>query len=93
MTRRILLFFDFKDIFILILLNISNIEAKEDSNIDKLENFNINIQIYLTFKKKHKEFIIIKVNLNIVKNNNEKHLYNKDDFYFESKNVRYNNII
>ncbi len=45
------------------------------------------------FKRKYKEFIIIEVNLNIVKNNNKKYLYNKDDLYFKSNNIKYNNII
>jgi len=49
--------------------------------------------MYLTFKKEYKEFIVIKVNFNIVRNNGEEHLYNKNDFYFESNNVGYNDII
>jgi len=31
--------------------------------------------MHLTFEKEYKEFIIIGVNLNTVKRNNEKHLY------------------
>ncbi len=38
-----LLPFDFKNIFILISLDISNIEIEEKSNIDELKNFNVNI--------------------------------------------------
>ena len=34
---------NFKNIFVLIPLNISDIEAEEDLDIDKLENFNIDI--------------------------------------------------
>ena len=49
--------------------------------------------MYLAFERKYKEFIIIRVNLNITKNNDEKHLYNKDDFYLEFNNAGYNNII
>ncbi len=49
--------------------------------------------MHLAFKKNYKEFIIIKVNLNTVKNNSEEHLYNKDDLYLKSNNTRYNNII
>ncbi len=45
------------------------------------------------FKRKYEEFIIIKINLNIVKNDNEKYPYNEDDFYLESNNTGYNNII
>jgi len=75
-------------------LNTSDIESKEeDLNTDKLKNFNIEIEIYLIFKRKYKEFISIEVNLNIIKNNGEKHLYKEDDLYLESNNVRYNNII
>ncbi len=36
-------FIDFKSIFILIPLNISDIELEEKSNIDELEEFNISI--------------------------------------------------
>ncbi len=45
------------------------------------------------FKGEHEEFIVIRVNLNIVKNDSEKHLYDEDDFYFKFNNVGYNNII
>ncbi len=38
-----LLFFNFGNVFILIPLDISNIKAEEDSDIDKSENFNINV--------------------------------------------------
>ena len=38
-----LLSFDFKNTFISIPLNISNIKTEEDSDIDKSKNFNINI--------------------------------------------------
>ncbi len=43
MIKQILLSIDFGNIFILILLNILNIELEEDSNIDELENFNVDI--------------------------------------------------
>ncbi len=49
--------------------------------------------MYLTSKEKYKEFTIIKVNLNIIRNNSEEHLYNKDNFYLEPNNVEYNDII
>ncbi len=88
-----LLFFDFKNIFILISLDISDIEVKKDSNIDESENFNIDIWIYLVFEREYKEFIVIRINLNIVRNNSEKYLYNKDNLYLESNNVGYNDII
>ncbi len=49
--------------------------------------------MHLAFKRKHEEFIVIRINLNIVKNNSEKHLYDKNDFYFESNNIGYDSII
>ncbi len=45
------------------------------------------------FKEKYKEFTVIKVNFNIIKKDNEKYLYNKDNFYLEFNNVKYNDII
>jgi len=38
-----LLSFDFKNVFISILLNVSDIKVKEDLNTDELKNFNIDI--------------------------------------------------
>ena len=84
---------NFRNTFISISLNVSNIELEEDSDIDELKNFNISIQIYLVFERKHKEFTVIEVNFNITKNNNEKHLYNEDNLYFEFNNIGYNSII
>ncbi len=49
--------------------------------------------MYLTFEREYEKFIVIRVNLNIVKNNNEEHLYNEDDLYLESNNTGYNDII
>ena len=49
--------------------------------------------MYLAFEEEYKEFIIIRVNLNIIKNNNKKYSYNKDDLYLEFNNAGYNNII
>ncbi len=43
MVKRILLPFNFENIFISIPLNISNIETKKKSNINESENFNTNI--------------------------------------------------
>ena len=43
MIERISFFIDFKNIFILNSLNISDIELEEDSNIDESENFNIGV--------------------------------------------------
>ena len=93
MAKRISLFLDFGNVFISIFLNISNIEVEKNSNINESENFNIDIQTYLTPKRKYEEFIVIKVNFNTIKNNNKEHLYNKNDFYFEFNNVKHNNII
>ncbi len=42
-VERILLSLDFESTFISIPLDISNIEAEKDLDIDKLKNFNINI--------------------------------------------------
>ncbi len=61
--------------------------------MNELKNFNIDIQIYLTFERKYEEFIIIETNLNIIRNNNEEYSYNEDDLYLESNNIGYNNII
>ncbi len=49
--------------------------------------------MYLTFKREYKEFIIIGINLNTAKNNDEKHPYNKDDLYLKFNNIKYNGII
>ena len=49
--------------------------------------------MHLAFEKEYKEFTIIKVNFNIVKKDNEKHLYEKDDPYLELNNTRHYNII
>jgi len=49
--------------------------------------------MYLMFEKEYKEFIIIKVNLNIVKRDGEEYLYNEDDSYLKLNNIRYYNII
>ncbi len=45
------------------------------------------------FKREHKEFIIIKVNLNIIKNNNKEYLCDEDDLYFKPNNTGHNNIV
>ncbi len=88
-----LLSIDFGNIFISISLNISNIELEKDLNIDESKNFNIDIQIYLTLEKEYKEFIVIRVNLNIIKKDDKEYFYNKDDLYLKSNNIGYNNII
>ncbi len=49
--------------------------------------------MHLAFEKEYKEFIIIEINLNIIKNDNKEHLYNENDPYLEPNNTRYNNII
>ncbi len=43
MIKQILLFINFGNIFVSIPLNISDIEIEEDSDINELENFNIDI--------------------------------------------------
>ncbi len=45
------------------------------------------------FEREYKEFIIIRVNLSIIKNDNEEYLYNEDDLYLKSNNTGYNDII
>ncbi len=88
-----LLSFDFGNAFISIFLNASDIEIEEESDIDESINFNVDIQIYLVSEGKHKEFTVIRVNFNIIRNDNEEYPYNKDDLYFESNNAGYNGII
>ncbi len=84
---------DFENVFISIPLNILDIEPKEDSEIDESEEFNADIQIYFAFEREYKEFIMIDVNLNTVRNDSEKYLYDKDDLYLESNNIKYYGII
>ncbi len=88
-----LLFINFGNVFISISLDIFNIEVEEDSDIDESENFNVGIQIHLAFEGKYEEFIVIRVNLSIIKGNEKEHLYKEDDLYFKFNNVRYNSII
>ncbi len=86
--------FNFGNVFASISLNASNIELEEeDSDTDESENFNVNIQTYLVFEGEYKEFTVIRVNLNIIKNDGEKHLYDKDDPYLKPNNAGYNDII
>ncbi|SRR6266699_6800251 len=49
--------------------------------------------MYLTFKEKYKEFIVIRINLNIIRNNSEKYPYKEDDLYLKPNNVGHDNII
>ncbi len=93
MTERISLPLDLGNAFILILLNISDIKVEEDSDIDKSENFNMDIWIYLTSEREHEEFTVIGINFNIARNDGEEYLYEEDDLYFELNNVRYDDII
>ena len=85
--------FNFKSVFAIIYLDILNIELEEDLDIDELENFNVNIQIYLVFEKEYKEFTVIRVNFNIARRDNEEYSYNEDNLYFEFNNIGYYNII
>ncbi len=87
MIKRISFSINFGSVFISISLDILNIKVEEDSNIDKLENFNADIQIYLVFEREYEEFIVIRVNLSIVKKDNEKRLY------LEFNNVGYDGIV
>ncbi len=45
------------------------------------------------FEREYEEFTIIRVNLNIVKNDSEEHPYNEDDLYLKLNNAGYNDII
>jgi len=49
--------------------------------------------MYLTLEKEHEEFTVIKVNFNIVKNDDEEYPYNEDDPYLKLNNTGYNDII
>ncbi len=49
--------------------------------------------MYLMPERKYEEFIVIRVNLSIVRGNDEEHLYNEDDLYLEPNNARYYSII
>ena len=84
---------NFENMFILIFLNILNIEVEEDSDINELENFNIGIQIHLASKEEYEEFTIIRINFNIIRENDKEYPCNEDDFYFEFNNIGYNRII
>ena len=47
----------------------------------------------MVFERKYKKFTVIKVNFNTIKNDDEEHLYDEDNLYFELNNTGYNNII
>jgi len=47
----------------------------------------------LVSKGEYKEFIVIGVNLNTVRNDGEEYLYDEDDLYLEFNNIGYNSII
>ncbi len=49
--------------------------------------------MHLAFKEEHEEFIVIRVNLDIIKKNDEKHAYNEDNLYLEPNNIKHYNII
>ncbi len=49
--------------------------------------------MYLAPEGKYKEFTVIRVYFNIIRNNGKKYLYNEDNLYFKSNNIEYNNII
>ncbi len=93
MVEQMLLSFNFENVFISISLDISDIEAEKDLDIDGSKNFNIDIQIYLAFEREYKEFIVIRFNLNIIRNDNKEHLYDEDNLYLEFNNVGYDGII
>ncbi len=86
-------FINFGNVFITISLDISDIEVEEDSDTDESENFNVDIWTHLAFEEEYKEFIVIEVNFNTIKKDDEEYLYKKDDLYFESNNIGHYNII
>ena len=43
MIKRMLFLFNFRNIFVIISLNVSDIELKENLNTDESKNFNIDI--------------------------------------------------
>ncbi len=49
--------------------------------------------MYLTSKGEYKEFTVIGVNFNIVKEDSNEYLYKKDDLYLEFNNAGYDSII
>ncbi len=84
---------DFGNVFILISLNVSNIELEEDLDIDESEEFNIGVQTYLIFKREYEEFTVMGVNLSTAKNNDEEYLHDEDDPYLEPNNIRHYDIV
>ncbi len=88
-----LLSIDFGNTFISVSLNTLDIKLKEDSDIDELKKFNVDVQIYLVSEGEYEEFIMIDVNLSTIKNDDEEYLYEEDDLYFKPNNVRYYGII
>ena len=49
--------------------------------------------MYLALEREYKEFIVIKINFNIVRRDNEEYLYEEDDLYLEPNNAGYDGII
>jgi len=47
----------------------------------------------LVFEREYEEFIVIDVNLNIVRNDDEEYLYEENDLYLELNNIRYYSIV
>jgi len=39
--------------------------------------------MYLTFEEEYKRFIVIRVNLSIIRRDDEKYLYNEDNLYLD----------
>ncbi len=49
--------------------------------------------MHLTSEREYKEFIIIKVNFNIIKNDRKEYPYKENDLYLELNNAGHYNII
>jgi len=47
----------------------------------------------LVFEREHEEFIVIRVNFNTVKKDDEEYPYEENDLYLEFNNAGYYNII
>ncbi len=49
--------------------------------------------MYLISEREYKKFTVIRVNLSIVRGDNEEHPYDEDNLYLELNNIGYDNII
>ncbi len=92
-NKRMPFILDYNNTFISIPLNVSDIEQEKELDTDESEEFNADVQTHLAPEGEHKEFTVIRVNLNTARNNGEEHPYNEDDPYLEPNNVKHHSII